>query len=127
MNKTMAKLLVAEDDKFISEIYATKLQAEGFEVAVAEDGEAAIKKIKEEKPDMVLLDIFMPKFDGIEVLRQIKQLDEVKDIPVIVLTNASEKEYVDQAMQLGAVDYLIKSNFTPDEVKGKLEKYLNKK
>ncbi len=121
-NKEGKKILVIEDDKFISDIYSTKLSSEGFRVILAENGEEGVKKIKSEQPDLILLDLFMPKMDGIEVLKKMKT-DGIS-IMTLVLTNAGENEYVAKAMELGAEDYLIKTSFTPDEVILKIKEKL---
>lgn len=123
--KTTKKILVIEDDKFISEVYIAKLLKEGFETILAGDGETALKKAEEEKPDLILLDIFMPKIGGIDVLRILKEKDITREIPVIMLTNSTEEEYVGNAMAMGAKDYLIKSNYTPEEIAQKVAKYCN--
>lgn len=121
MNEKGKKIVIAEDDRFISEMYATKLSAEGFEVEVANDGKEAIDAIEKIKPEIVLLDIMMPKLDGIEVLKKVRDNKELKDVSVIVLTNANEKDHVSKAMSIGADGYLIKSSFTPDEVVEKIK------
>lgn len=121
--KTMKKILVIEDDKFISEVYIAKLLKEGFETTLAGDGETALRKAEEEKPNLILLDIFMPKIGGIDVLRILKENDVTRDIPVIMLTNSTEEEYVGNSMRMGAKDYLIKSNYTPEEIVQKVARY----
>lgn len=126
MNKTK-KVLIAEDDKFISEVYVTKLISEGFSVLLAENGEEAMTIAKTELPDLLLLDIFMPGMDGVEVLRKMKMVPALESTSVIVLTNADEKEYITQALKQGALDYLIKSQYTPDEVVLKIKQILTKK
>ena len=120
------KILIVEDDSFVLDIYQTKLTQEGFEVATASNGLEAVKKMIEEKlrPDLILLDIIMPYMDGLEVLRKIKKDEELKTIPVILLTNLSQKEEINEGMSLGASDYLIKSHFTPSEVLEKINIYL---
>jgi len=120
------KIMIAEDDPFVMDIYNTKLGASGFEVISAVNGLEAVKKLRDEgvRPDMILLDIMMPYMDGLQVLHEIKSIDGVKDIPVILLTNLSQKEQIDEAMGLGAVDYLIKSHFTPSEVLEKINEHL---
>lgn len=118
------KIALCEDDQFISNMYVTKLQLSGFEIHHAEDGEAGVAMIKEIKPDLILLDILMPKKSGFEVLEEIKADPTTKDIPVILLTNLSQKEDVDRGLQLGAKDYLIKAHFTPREVVEKINKVL---
>lgn len=120
MAEEKKKVLIVEDDKFIAEVYVTKLNREGFDVILAGDGEDALAKIKRERPDMVLLDILMPKMDGMEMMEKLSQDDELKNIKVIFLTNANEKDFVDKALEAGAVDYLVKSNYTPDEVVKKI-------
>jgi len=118
--------MVVEDDSFVLDIYQTKLTQENFNVISATNGLEAMKKLEEEKtkPDLMLLDIVMPYMDGLEVLRKIKNNDKLKDIPVILLTNLSQKEKVDEGLFLGANDYLIKSHFTPSEVLEKINSYI---
>lgn len=123
------KILVVDDDSFVTDIYQTKLSQEGFEVAVASDGAEAMKKLedaKEGKPDLILLDIVMPYIDGLEVLKKMRSNEKLKDVPVILLTNLSQKKEVDEGLKLGAQDYLIKSHFTPSEVLEKINNYVNK-
>ncbi len=115
------KIVIAEDDNFIAEMYIAKLLSEGFEVEHAQDGQEAIEKICKVQPDIVLLDILMPKLDGIEVLKRIRADKKVKNTTVIILTNANEKDHISKAMEMGANDYLIKSSFTPDEIVSKIK------
>lgn len=114
-------ILLVEDDEFLAELYATKLNLEGFEVLLASDGEKGLKMIKESKPDLVLLDIILPKMDGFEVLANAKQDPEASKIPVILLTNLSQKDEVKKGLELGAKDYLIKAHFMPSEVVKKIK------
>jgi len=116
-----------EDDKFLSEMYVVKLTESGFDVDVAGDGEEGLAKIKEQKPDLVLLDIVLPKLDGFEILRQIKSDPSLKNVSVIALTNLGQKEEVEKGLKLGADDYIIKAHFTPTEVVAKAKKVLEKK
>ena len=122
-------IMIVEDDSFVMDIYKTKLSQEGFSVVEAENGVEALKKLKMTKPDLMLLDIIMPYMDGLEVLKKMKENEDTKNIPVILLTNLSQKEEVDKGMELGAKDYLIKSHFTPSEVLEKIKSCLadNKK
>lgn len=120
-------ILLVEDDAFVSDIYQTKLGEESFEVAMAENGVEAMKELEKIIPDLVLLDIVMPYMDGMEVLKKLKGKDKWKDIPVILLTNLSEKEKVEEGLSLGANDYLIKSHFTPTEVVQKVNDLLKGK
>jgi DNA-binding response OmpR family regulator len=114
-------ILLVEDDEFLAELYATKLNLEGFEISLATDGEKGLKMIKEKKPDLILLDIILPKMDGFEILKVIKTDKTLKRIPVILLTNLSQKDEVKRGLQLGADDYLIKAHFMPSEVVKKIK------
>ena len=120
------KVLIVEDDTFLAGIYASKFEKEGFEVFLGIDGEAGYKLAKKELPDIVLLDVLLPKMDGFEVLEKLKaDPDEaVKKIPVILLTNLGQKEDVDKGLKLGAADYLIKAHFMPAETVEKVKKVL---
>jgi DNA-binding response OmpR family regulator len=120
----MKKILIVEDDKFLRELIVQKLVKEGYETSEAIDGEQGIKKIKEEKPDIVLLDLILPGIDGFEVLSQKKEDANVAQIPVIVLSNLGQKEDVERGLKLGAVDYLIKAHFTPGEIIEKIKNIL---
>jgi len=120
----MSKVLILEDDKFLRELIAQKLQREGFLISEAIDGEEGLKLIKEEQPDLVLLDLILPGIDGFEVLKKIKDDESTSQIPVIVLSNLGQKDDVDRGIKLGAVDYLIKAHFTPREIIEKIKKAL---
>lgn len=119
-------IMIVEDDSFVMDIYKTKLSQEGFGVVEAINGAEALKKLKVTRPDLMLLDIVMPYMDGLEVLKNIKNNVDTKNIPVILLTNLSQKEEIDRGLELGANDYLIKSHFTPSEVLEKIKSYLEK-
>jgi DNA-binding response OmpR family regulator len=116
------KILLIEDDKFLSDMYVTKFSKFGYEIETAYDGEEGIRKIKELKPDIILLDIRLPLKDGFEVLGETKKDQKTKDIPIILLTNLGQKEDIEKGLKLGAVDYLIKAQFTPQEVVDKVKK-----
>ena len=118
------KILVVEDDKFLRELIIKKLLGEGYETVDAVDGEEGIKKIKEEKPDLVLLDLILPGIDGFGVLSQIKEDSTVSSTPVIILSNLGQKDDVERGLKLGAVDYLIKAHFTPGEIIEKIKNIL---
>jgi DNA-binding response OmpR family regulator len=119
------KILIVEDDVFIRDIYQVKFSQEGFDVTTAEDGIKATEKLKNFVPDIILLDIIMPYMNGIDVLKEIKQDERLKNIPIIMLTNISEKESVTEGISYGVKDYLIKSHFTPSEVVHKVNTLLN--
>lgn len=118
------KILLVEDDKFLSEMYSTKLTESGFDVETAFDGEEGLSKAGEFGPDLILLDIVLPKKDGFEVLKELKAEDKLKNILVIALTNLGQKEEVQKGFDLGANDYIIKAHFTPTEVVAKAKKLL---
>lgn len=122
------KVLIVEDDKFLSELISTKLDKEGFDIALAGDGEAGLKKMEEFKPDIVLLDIMLPGMDGFEVLekRNVHPDEAVKKVPVIILSNFGQESKVEKGLQLGAVDYLVKANFTTGEIVTKIKDVLSK-
>jgi len=118
------KILIIEDDKFLRELISRKLTEEGFNIAEAIDGEDGIKKIKEEKPDLILLDLILPGIDGFEVLSRVKEDSSLASIPVIILSNLGQKEEVEKGLKLGAIDYLIKAHFTPGEIVEKIKSIL---
>lgn len=120
----MAKILIIEDDRFLRDLLSRKLQDEKFEVVTAIDGEEGLKKTEEEKPDLVLLDLILPSMNGFEVLKEIKKNPRLSAIPIIILSNLGQKEDVERALTGGAEDYLIKANFTLDEILEKIKKYL---
>ncbi|MCD4704698.1 response regulator [bacterium] len=126
MNEKKIKVLIAEDDPFLSRMYSEKLELENFDVILAVDGQEAIDKIKINKPDVVILDLLMPKKTGFEVLSEKESDKGIKDIPVIVLTNLSQKEDIKKCYDLGAKDFLIKAYFVPSEVIKKIETVLSK-
>ena len=117
-------ILIIEDDKFLRELIVQKLIKEDYEVSEAVDGEEGIKKIKDEKPDLVLLDLILPGIDGFEVLSRMKEESDLSSTPVIILSNLGQKEDVERGLKLGAVDYLIKAHFTPGEIIEKIKKVL---
>jgi len=119
-------ILVAEDDHFLRKVYMTKLTQEGFDVIVATDGEEALKKIKATPPDLMLLDIVMPKMNGFDVLEEMKDDPSLSSIPVIVLSNLGQSDDIQRARELGAKDYLVKANFSINEVVTKIRTFLDK-
>ncbi len=120
----MAKVLIIEDDKFLRELIVQKLLKENFEVIEGIDGTEGAKKIKEEKPDLVILDLILPGLDGFEVLAQAKQNPETANIPIMVLSNLGQREDMEKGLQLGAADFLIKAHFTPGEIVEKVKALL---
>ncbi|HLD30982.1 MAG TPA: response regulator [Patescibacteria group bacterium] len=118
------RILLVEDDAFISDIYAAKFKKEGFVVFTALDGEIGLEVSKKELPDIILLDILMPKMDGFQVLTQLKELNQTKKIPVILLSNLGQAEDVKKGFTLGAEDFLIKAHFVPQDVVKRVETLL---
>ena len=118
------KILIVEDDKFVSELYNHQFKKYDFESKVAGDGETAVNLINSEKFDAVLLDIMIPKIDGIEVLKRIKANSSTKKTHVVILSNLGQDELMKQALQLGAKAYIIKSLYTPDQVVAEIRSIL---
>lgn len=121
------KVLLVEDDRDLVEMYETKFKMEGFEVIKSENGLNALDLVKKEKPAVVLLDIVMPELDGFQVLKSLKVDPETKATPVILLTNLSQETDIKKGTELGAADYLVKANFTPNEVVAKARKAMGQK
>lgn len=124
----MAKILLIDDDILMRNLYSKAFQYSGHEIDIAEDGESGLVKIVEYKPDIVLLDIMMPKMNGIEVLQVLKKNKETINIPVIMLTNITSGtiETAEQAVEMGAITYIIKSDHDPANVVDLTEKVLEK-
>jgi two-component system, OmpR family, alkaline phosphatase synthesis response regulator PhoP len=120
----MTSVLLAEDDEFIIDIYTKKLESEGFSVVVAKDGQEAMTKIKENIFDLVLLDIVLPKFDGWQILKEIKQDERLKMTKVVILSNLGQKSEVEKGADLGATKYMIKANYSPSEMVKEIKKIL---
>lgn len=118
------KILIIEDEKLILELIHKKLANENYDVSVARDGEEGLKKLKEVQPDLVLLDIVMPKMDGFEVLEEMRKDKELQDINVIVISNSGQPVELDKARELGADDWLVKAEFDPQEVIDKVKEQL---
>lgn len=120
------KILLIEDDLFLSDIYKTKFEQVGYIIQVAENGAEGVKKARASQPDLILLDIVLPKMNGIEVLDQLKSAEGTKSIPVVFLTNLGSDEDIKEGLKKGAAGYLVKSQFTPSEVVAEVEKILKK-
>jgi len=117
-------ILLVDDDLTLREMYGERLKAEGFEIIQAVNGEEALARAKESKPNVILLDIMMPKINGFDVLKQLKEDSELKDIPVIILTALIQDVDRAQGKKLGAIDYIVKSETMPGEVIEKIKKVL---
>jgi len=110
------RVLLVEDDPIVAQIYTLTLTRKGFDVRVAADGEAGLRSATEAVPDVVFLDIRLPKMDGIELLRRLKANDATRDIPVVMLSNYDDPELIRSSRELGAKDYLVKVNTDPTEL-----------
>ena len=119
------KVLIIEDDSFILDMYKIKFESLNFEVISASDGEMGLKILEKEKPDIILLDIIIPKIDGFNVLKMIKNNPALEKIPVILLTNLGQRENIEKGLELGAASYIIKAHFTPTEIVKKIKEVLN--
>ena len=120
---TKPKILLAEDDKFISRAYNDGLKRAGFKMLIATDGLKTMEIVKKDKPDLILLDLVMPDKDGFEVLKELKMDDELKKIPVIILSNLGQDSDVKKGKELGAIDYLIKANYSMKDVVAKVKEH----
>lgn len=120
----MSKILIIEDDPLISKMYSEKLTRDGYQTEVAENGKAGIEKMKKSPPDLLILDIMMPKMGGIEVIDAMKQDTNLEKIPVIVLSNLSESPDIEKAKKRGVQEYLVKSDLDPEDVTNTVKKYL---
>lgn len=124
-DKLQVHVLLVEDDVFLSGIYQKKFEMEGYKVSTADNGEKALVEAKKKMPDIIMLDILLPKLDGFAVLAKLKADAELKEIPVILLTNLGQKDDVEKGLQMGAADYLIKAHFKPSEVVDKIKSVLH--
>ena len=119
------KILFVEDESALQKTFGDVLKKEGYDMISALDGEAGLRLAKERKPDLILLDLILPKMDGFEVLKQLKKEVETKAIPVIVLTNLERVVDIEKAIEAGATTYLVKANYTLEEVLEKIKKALS--
>lgn len=121
----MPKVLLVEDDEMLHGMYTQKFKNQGYEVVSAYNGADGVKLAETEHPDVILLDVIMPKMDGFVALKKIRKGDTTAKIPVILLTNLGQEEDVRKGRELGANDYFIKANHTPQEVVDKVKALLN--
>jgi two-component system alkaline phosphatase synthesis response regulator PhoP len=120
----MKKIIIVEDEEVLRNLLKKKLESEGYEVEVAEDGEEGIRKIREVKFDLILLDIIMPKMGGFDVLEAMQKDENISDIPVIVVSNSGQPVEIDRAQKLGAKDWVVKTEFDPQEVIKKVKEQI---
>ena len=117
----MKKILLVEDDKFLANLLKLKLEKQGFEVTQAFDGEEALKKLASFLPDLMLLDIILPKKNGFELMEDINKDPKLSKIPVIITSNLAQEEDISKGRNLGAIDYFVKSRSTIDELVEKIK------
>lgn len=121
------KILVVEDDTFLRELYRDLLTEEGYMVEICEDGEEGLAKMKKDNFDLVLLDIMLPKKDGLSILKELSSNDKKRLSKIVMLTNLGQDAIIKDAFSFGAAGYLIKSAMTPDQVLHEVRVFLNKK
>ncbi len=118
------KILIVEDDSFLQGLASTKLEKEGFTVLAASNADEAAKFLESDMPDLVLLDLILPGTDGFGILKNLRDNAKTKALPVIVFSNLSEDKDIAHAKELGATDYMVKSNFTLDELAERIKSIL---
>ena len=123
-DEDLVDVLLVEDDPSVLEMYRLKLELDGYRVNTALDGEEGLKKAGDLTPDIIFLDIRLPKMDGLEVLRKLRAQEKTRDIPVIILSNYDEEDLVARGLRLGAHEYLIKARTTPTSLSEGIEDWL---
>jgi len=118
------KVLIIEDEEILIDIYKEKFSSEGFDVSLADNIKDGLKVTREKKPDIVLLDLLLPDENGLAYLREKEEDENIKPIPVIVMSNYSQKSMINKAQHLTIKDYLIKANYTPSQLVEKVNQYL---
>ena len=121
----MKRILIVEDEEIMLDLLQRKLKTHGYEVLVARDGEEGLKLIKKERPDLIIMDLVMPKMDGFMVMEEIQKDEDLKKIPLIVVSNSGQPVELNRVRDLGAKDWLIKTEFNPQELVEKIKKQLN--
>lgn len=122
----MTKILFIEDEEALQKSLSRMLELEGFEVSGAYDGQTGLEIAQKESPDIILLDLILPKIDGFEVLKRLKTDPKTKDIAVIILTNLEQVQGVEKLIEYGPINYLVKANYTLEEIVQKIKETLNK-
>lgn len=118
------KILIIDDDNFIRKFYKYKLEQEGYRVILAEDGMQGIEIAKREKPNLIMLDMMLPKKDGFEVLADLQKEKELKGIPVLIFSGLGAQGDIDKALEMGATLYLPKDRYSPDQIIKEISKIL---
>ena len=120
----MKKILFIEDESVLQKAFGDVLQQKGYKILSALDGEIGLRMARSEKPDLILLDLILPRLHGFEILKKLKEDPETKEIPVIVLTNLEKMEDINKAIELGATTYLVKTEYKIEEVIEKIKKII---
>jgi DNA-binding response OmpR family regulator len=120
----MAKILLIEDDPLIVKIYKTRLSADGYEVISADNGQDGLKLAMENPPNLIVLDIMMPKMDGFGVLEKLRTEENTKQVPILVYSNLGAEDEIQRARKLGATEFIVKANISPTEMVTKIKHYL---
>lgn len=116
-------LMIIEDDPYVQRLYQRLFAHEDYTFEIASDGVEGLAKAKQIKPALILLDIIMPKKDGLQVLKELKQDPQLQNIPVVMLTNLGDDEIIKKCTSLGADSFMVKANFEPEEVRQKVKNY----
>lgn len=122
----MQKVLIAEDDKYLANAYRVKLTKAGFDVKIALDGQEALATLSSFMPDIIILDVVMPKKDGFATLEELKKNSQWKLIPVIIASNLGQKEDIERGLSLGANDFIVKSELSLNSLIEKIKTMLQK-
>jgi len=120
------KILIVEDEEILAKVLAENFEKEKFQVMIAEDGEVVLNMAKKFKPDAILLDILIPKINGLDVLAQLKKDEDLSKIPVIILSNLGEDKNIKKGLSLGAVDYMVKTQHPINEVIDRVKEFILK-
>ncbi|MBI4129029.1 MAG: response regulator [Parcubacteria group bacterium] len=121
---TSKKILLIEDDRFLRKVYSNKLRTEGYDVIEAVNGEEGLHKIEKERPDLVVLDLILPRKNGFDVLSDMFAQHATRNIPVIILSNLGQKEDIERGLGLGAADYLIKTDMRLSDIVQKIKDHV---
>ena len=121
----MTKIAIIEDDPVINQMYRMKFEADGYDVAMADNGQRGVEMVKAFQPDIILLDLQMPEMDGTEALTEIRSQDWGKDIPVLILTNLGEEEAPVELKRLDVSSYIVKAELTPKQVVARVKETLD--
>ena len=125
MSQELKKILFAEDDPLLIDIYTIKLREAGFKVEVAKDGKEVLRKLETEEPDLLILDVVLPDIDGWEILKIVKNKLKLTTLKIIIFSNLGQRDEVEKGLKLGAIRYLIKSHYTPNQIVEEIKKIFN--